>query len=37
MATFTQYAMAAAQEALAQAQWLPEREEDLEATVCYGL
>lgn len=37
MATFTQYAIAATQEALAQAGWSPQGEEDLEATVCYGL
>ena len=37
MATFAQYAMAAAQEALNDAGWTPTREEDREATVCYLL
>lgn len=34
MALFSQYAMAAAGEALDDAGWKPSREEDLEATVC---
>jgi len=33
MATFAQYAMVAAQEALEDAEWLPSKEEDLEMTV----
>jgi 3-oxoacyl-[acyl-carrier-protein] synthase II len=33
MALFAQYAMAAAQEALEDAEWNPSAEEDLEATV----
>jgi len=33
MATFAQYAMASAQEALTDAQWMPTEDEDLEATV----
>lgn len=34
MARFAQYAMVAAEEALGDAGWFPEREEDLRATVC---
>ena len=34
MATFAQYAMASAQEALTDAEWEPTKREDLEATVC---
>lgn len=34
MALFSQYAMAAASEALDDAGWKPSKEEDLEATVC---
>lgn len=34
MATFAQYAMASAHEALTDAGWMPAKEEDLEATVC---
>ena len=34
MARFAQYAMVASEEALADAGWAPEKEEDLEATVC---
>jgi 3-oxoacyl-[acyl-carrier-protein] synthase II len=33
MALFAQYAMAAASEALDDAEWKPTKEEDLEATV----
>jgi len=33
MATFAQYAMASAQEALTDAEWMPTEREDLEATV----
>lgn len=33
MARFAQYAMVASQEALKDAEWVPEKEEDLEATV----
>lgn len=33
MALFAQYAMASAEEALQDANWLPQSEEDLEATV----
>ena len=33
MATFAQYAMASAQEALTDAGWMPTKQEDLEATV----
>jgi len=33
MATFAQYAMASAHEALTDAGWMPTKEEDLEATV----
>ena len=35
MATFAQYAMACAQEALGDAEWHPTSPEDLEATVSY--
>lgn len=34
MATFAQYAMASAHEALDDAEWHPKKPEDLEATVC---
>lgn len=34
MARFAQYAMVASEEALSDAGWKPEREEDLVATVC---
>jgi len=38
MARFAQYAMVAAEEALEDAGWTPQKEEDLEATViCYVL
>jgi 3-oxoacyl-[acyl-carrier-protein] synthase II len=39
MARFAQYAMAASEEALNDAGWLPKKEEDLEATVrsCHPL
>ena len=33
MARFAQYAMVAAEEALSDAGWLPDQEDDLEATV----
>ena len=33
MATFAQYALAATEEALQDAGWKPEKEEDLESTV----
>jgi 3-oxoacyl-[acyl-carrier-protein] synthase II len=34
MARFAQYAMVASEEALDDAGWAPEKEEDLERTVC---
>jgi len=34
MALFAQYAMVAAEEALEDAEWKPQRREDLENTVC---
>jgi hypothetical protein len=34
MATFTQYAIAAAQEALDDACWMPKTEEERQMTVC---
>jgi 3-oxoacyl-[acyl-carrier-protein] synthase II len=34
MARFAQYAMVASEEALADAGWYPQKEDDLEATVC---
>ena len=35
MALFAQYAMASAEEALQDAKWIPQSEEDLQATVCW--
>ena len=35
MARFAQYAMAASQEALGDAEWHPKKAEDLEATVMF--
>jgi len=35
MALFAQYAMASAEEALQDAKWMPQSEEDLQATVCW--
>ncbi|KAF1961567.1 3-oxoacyl-synthase-like protein [Byssothecium circinans] len=35
MATFAQYAMVAAEEALSDAEWVPQKDEDLEATGVY--
>lgn len=37
MATFAQYAMAATEEALQDAEWKPEPFEHREATVCVGI
>lgn len=34
MALFAQYAMAASEEALKDAEWQPKSDQDLEATVC---
>jgi 3-oxoacyl-[acyl-carrier-protein] synthase II len=37
MARFAQYAMAASQEALDDAEWHPNKAEDLEATVMFSI